>query len=121
MILLIVNSQCEQVQYLHACIIVKAKMLSFFADKPTRPVIMLPDKNIAFVGGTFTIKCVADGLPRPRYNITHNGTLVSDEAMYFKSTEWDDAGLYTCISINSLGTNSSSAVLIVEGSIQSLC
>ena len=41
-------------------------------------------------------------------------TLVSDEATYFKSTEWHDAGLYACISGNILGTNSSSAVLIVE-------
>ena len=103
-------------QYLHVFTIVKTKVLSFFADKPTRPVIMVPDKNKAFVGKHFTIKCVADGLPKPSYNITHNGTLVSDDAMYFKSTEWDDAGLYTCISSNILGTNSSSAVLIVEGS-----
>ena len=91
-------------QYLHVFTIVKPKMLSFFADKPTRPVIMVPDKNIAFIGKHFTIKCFA------------NGTLVSDDATYFKSTEWDDAGLYTCISSNSLGTNSSSAVIIVEGS-----
>ena len=102
-------------KYLHVFTIVKAKMLSFFADKPTRPVIMVPDKNIAFIGKHFTIKCVADGVPKPSYSITHNGTLVSDDATYFKSTEWDDAGLYTCISSNSLGTNSSSSVLIVEG------
>ena len=41
---------------------------------------------------------------------------VNDEAAYLKSIEWDDAGLYTCIFSNSLGTNSSSAVLTVEGS-----
>ena len=85
--------------------------------KPTKPESMLPvpDKNVAFVGNHFAIKCVADGLPKPSYNITHNGTLVSDEATYSKSTEWDDAGLCTCISSNKLGTNSSYAVLIVKG------
>ena len=39
--------------------------LAFFADKPTKPDIMLPDKNIAIAGKNFTIKCVADGLPKP--------------------------------------------------------
>ena len=90
-------------------------MLSFFADKPTQPEIMLPDMNVAFVGKNFTIKCVADGLPKPIYNITHDGVLISDEATYSKYAELNDAGLYTCISSNILGTSSSSAVLIVAG------
>ena len=110
-----VNSHSEQMQYMYVFNIIKAKMLSFFADKPTQTDIMLPDKNVAFVGKNFTIKCVADGLPKPSYNITHDGVLISDEATYSKYAEWNDAGLYTCISSNILGTNSSSAVLIVEG------
>ena len=93
-------------------------MLFFFADKPTKPVITLPDKNIAFVGEEFTITCFAYGLPEPRYTITRNGTLVSNEPTYSKSAEWDDAGIYTCNATNKLGTNSSSATLIVEGKIR---
>ena len=62
-----VNDHYKQVQYLHAIITTQATMphSSFFADKPTKPDNMLPDQNIAIVGKNFTIKCVADGLPKP--------------------------------------------------------
>ena len=94
-------------------------MLFFFADKPTQPVITLPDKNLAFVGKKFTITCFANGLPEPSYAITHNGTLISsNEATYSNFAKWDDAGIYTCNATNKLGTNSSCATLIVQGKIR---
>jgi hypothetical protein len=95
----------------------KTNVLFLFIDKPTKADITLPDNNIAFLGDELTIKCASDGLPKPSYTITHNGTEVSDKATYNKSeTVWDDAGTYVCIAKNKLGTiNSSSAILIVKG------
>ena len=60
-------------------------------------------------GQQVTITCTFNGQPDPSFTIIHNGTIniAVVENTYTKQVNWSDAGNYTCVAINKLGSNQS--------------
>jgi hypothetical protein len=66
------------------------------------------------VGGSFGITCESNGVPEPKYSITHNGTEISTEKMHIiPKVEWRHAGTYKCFVWNNFGNDSDSDTLAV--------
>ena len=81
----------------------------FFTDKPTQTHINF-SSNPAVIGEEVIITCSSRGQPKPSFVITHNGTvnITGIEETYTKQdVNWDDAGYYTCVAMNKLGSNQS--------------
>ena len=93
-------------------------MLCFFADKPIKTKIEVPEK--AYVGEKLVINCYSEGLPVPNYTITHNVTtnILSNQSRYIKDkVDYSDAGIYECVAKNVLGSDKHSGNLTVKGKI----
>ena len=73
------------------------------------------------VGETVIITCESDGVPEPKYTITHNGTEISTEKMHIiRMVNKTHAGTYKCFVWNKLGNDSDSDILTVVGKIRFL-
>ena len=54
--------------------------------------------------------CSSNGQPNPSFTIIHNRKINItgiEETHIIPNVTWDDAGYYTCVAINELGSNSS--------------
>ena len=92
-------------------------MFCFFTAKPGNTNITLTPKTVK-VGEKVVITCESNGVPEPKYNITHNGTEVSTEKTYIiPMVNKTHAGTYKCFVWNKLGNDSDSDILTVEGKI----
>lgn len=78
-----------------------------FTDKPSKTNIEF-SSNPAITGKEVKITCSPDGQPKPSFIITHNKTIhfTGIEETYTKrDVNWNDAGYYTCVATNKLGSN----------------
>ena len=84
------------------------KEISFFTDKPTKTDIEFSSNRVV-IGKEVTITCSSNGQPKPSFTIIHNGTIhiTGIENTYTKQLNWDDAGYYTCVAINKVGSHPS--------------
>ena len=101
--------------------LIVTKIFSFFAAKPSKPVLTLPDNAIAFLGDSYTMTCESDGLPEPSYKIfLHNDTKVVSTIKTYNIpvVQYHDAGTYKCVATNSLGSSSTFDDLKVKGKIK---
>lgn len=84
----------------------------FFTDRPNQTEIQV-SKSIATIGEDVNIICRSNGRPKPNFTIIHNNVIVSTEPMYtIYSLQRSDAGIYTCIARNKLGSESSANVYL---------
>ena len=93
-------------------------MSCFLTDKPNKTNIEVPVE--AYLGEKLVINCSSDGLPAPRFTITHNVTsnIVSNQSIYMKNkVDYSDAGIYECIAKNALGNDTDTGKLIVKSKI----
>ena len=60
-------------------------------------------------GQEVTITCTSNGQPDPSFTIIHNGTINIAVVgnTYTKQVNWSDAGYYSCVAMNKLGSNQS--------------
>ena len=80
-----------------------------FTDKPTSTGIEF-SSNPAIIGKEVTITCSSNGQPKPSFIIIHNETIHMtgiEETYTIPKVNWDDAGYYTCVAINKLGSHPS--------------
>ena len=90
------------------------KRFLFFTDKPTKTDIEF-SSNPAIIGKQVTITCSSNGQPKPLFTIIHNGTIHItriEERYTISKVNWDDAGYYTCIAINILGSKQSDSNIL---------
>ena len=90
------------------------KRFLFFTDKPTKTDIKLSRDSVMF-GNQVTITCSSNGQPKPLlFIIIHNGTIhiTGIKNTYTKQVNLDDAGNYTCVAVNKLGSNQSDTQLL---------
>ena len=76
--------------------------------------------NPATYGEETEISCKFNGFPKPNFNITYNSTtniVKTGKTLTISPVKWSDAGTYTCIAWNELGSDSASDDLIVEGKV----
>ena len=71
------------------------------------------------VGERLDITCESSGLPEPKYIITNstNDTVSEAKTFIIPKVNMGDAGIYTCIATNILGSDSASGNLTVKGKI----
>ena len=90
------------------------KRFPFFTDKPTKTDIEF-SSNPAIIGKEVTITCSSNGQPKPSFTIIHNETIHItgiEETYTIPKVNWEDAGYYTCVAINKLGSNQSDSKIL---------
>ena len=67
------------------------------------------------IGEEINIMCSSNGRPKPDFTISHNSAIVSTESVYtISALQRSDAGQYTCIARNKLGSHSAHGYLYVN-------
>ena len=68
------------------------------------------------IGEEINIMCSSNDRPKPGITIIHNSAIVSTEPVYtISALQRSDAGQYTCIARNKLGSHSVHGYLYVNG------
>ena len=106
-----------------SCFYLNKKRFLFFTVKPTNTGIEF-SSNPAMIGKEVTITCSSNGQPKPSFTIIHNGTIHItgiEETYTIPNVNWDDAGYYTCVAINKLGSHPSDTNILnvtVKGKVR---
>ena len=88
-----------------------------FVDKPWNTAIKFSE-NPAVINESVTITCSSDALPKPNYTIYRNDIEVASSMTYtIIRVNRTHGGTYKCIANNSLGKDSASDFLAVNGKI----
>ena len=85
------------------------------AAKPSNTAITMK-QNQTTAGETVVITCYSEGVPDPHFSIMYNGQNITTKNPYtIQGVAKRNKGTYTCIAINDLGSDTSTANLIVIG------
>ena len=91
--------------------------MAFFLDKPEGTTISF-SVFPAVINQSVTITCASNGLHEPNFIIFHNDTKVTNNMTYtIFRVKRTHTGTYKCVANNSLGNDSSSRFLPVNGKI----
>ena len=87
-------------------------------DKPEQPIVIQAKNDYIVVkeGDTINITCSALGYPKPYYQWSFGGQMLSgitNDTISINATR-DDDGIYTCTAINSVGSATTDVALRVH-------
>lgn len=93
------------------------KSLVIEVDDPSSNITEVDDGHVFYLeaGKPLTLKCNAEGRPKPKTSWFFNGNLIkSDDLLEFNETRLQDAGFYICRAENSIGSLQKSVIFMIE-------
>ncbi|XP_028399390.1 uncharacterized protein LOC114522833 isoform X2 [Dendronephthya gigantea] len=97
----------------------KSDVTVYVAIRPQK-INVIFSQGKAKIGEPINITCESEGVPEPRFTITHNNTeVIAGKTYNIPQVKWSDGGLYECIAKSKFGIGSKCHCLTVLGGASS--